>query len=586
MTKIANAPNIASTTPSPSTLGNPPATLQEGDSSHTVVKGETLTSIAKQHEMPVDDLISANHQIKDPNRIWPGDQVRIPGEASSVTSSAPPVAPPAPSVAPTANDFVTLDPAAHSVPLPTPAKSLPTLTKRISETPAPVKVEQPLPPVTQTASGLSVKPGFLVPPEIDKSELGFVDAGIIEAMQFEDIPPGGSVEIKGAISADGAAVLGLHAGADVSMTIKRDAKDPNKFTLGMGAGGEGGVLANLDSTAGTAGYEAGIKGGLAGGVKVEMSIDLSKPGEAKELAGFAGHMMAAGVLPSAMSAGIGLIESLPGIKVPGEPAPFIAEHISALEVQAGTKVGGDLAGSVFGGAKGTATRLLQAGGRVDFHPNGDKTFALNGTVTDELKLAAQGGDALYGVVDVGSAKIQLGAKSSVTFDQHWTPTNIANGVQFSGGGAASAPPATVGVQLSGEVTLSLLKGQFPQLAQKLETAMIEGDSDAVKAVVQDLAATGALTFKGQATGTVSVAGDVGLKLKEVGVGAEGKLSGQVTYSAPIASGQLVLTQDGIAVKGDSDFGLFKVEGQGDVTYEQMMEAMQEINHQDLYFYAR
>ena len=45
---------------------------------HTVRKGETLWGIAWRYGVALTALIAANPQIKNPNLIYPGDQVRIP----------------------------------------------------------------------------------------------------------------------------------------------------------------------------------------------------------------------------------------------------------------------------------------------------------------------------------------------------------------------------------------------------------------------------------------------------------------------------------------------------------------------------
>lgn len=47
-------------------------------SSVTVVRGDTLTAIAARHGVSLESLIAANPQIRDPDRIWPGDRVKIP----------------------------------------------------------------------------------------------------------------------------------------------------------------------------------------------------------------------------------------------------------------------------------------------------------------------------------------------------------------------------------------------------------------------------------------------------------------------------------------------------------------------------
>ena len=48
-------------------------------SDYTVVLGDTLGSLAKTHGVKLADLIAANKQIKNPDRIYPGDIIKIPG---------------------------------------------------------------------------------------------------------------------------------------------------------------------------------------------------------------------------------------------------------------------------------------------------------------------------------------------------------------------------------------------------------------------------------------------------------------------------------------------------------------------------
>ena len=44
---------------------------------HTVVKGESLWSIANTYEVSVSELVGWNPQIKNPNLIYPGDKVKV-----------------------------------------------------------------------------------------------------------------------------------------------------------------------------------------------------------------------------------------------------------------------------------------------------------------------------------------------------------------------------------------------------------------------------------------------------------------------------------------------------------------------------
>ena len=50
----------------------------ESRQAYTVRKGDTLWGIAREHGVELTDLIAANPQIKNPNRIYPGDEVYLP----------------------------------------------------------------------------------------------------------------------------------------------------------------------------------------------------------------------------------------------------------------------------------------------------------------------------------------------------------------------------------------------------------------------------------------------------------------------------------------------------------------------------
>ena len=45
---------------------------------YTVRRGETLWGIAKSCGVELTDLIAANPQIRNPNLIYPGDEVKLP----------------------------------------------------------------------------------------------------------------------------------------------------------------------------------------------------------------------------------------------------------------------------------------------------------------------------------------------------------------------------------------------------------------------------------------------------------------------------------------------------------------------------
>lgn len=54
--------------------------------SHTVVRGDTMWTIAVKYELGLDEIKRANPQIKNPNLIYPGQVLTIPSTDTTVTS--------------------------------------------------------------------------------------------------------------------------------------------------------------------------------------------------------------------------------------------------------------------------------------------------------------------------------------------------------------------------------------------------------------------------------------------------------------------------------------------------------------------
>jgi LysM repeat protein len=75
----ANAGALASTPAHPSVGGN----------THTVARGETLTSIAKMYKVTVDDLQNANH-IEDGRKLQAGQTIIIPTSSPAASASPSP----------------------------------------------------------------------------------------------------------------------------------------------------------------------------------------------------------------------------------------------------------------------------------------------------------------------------------------------------------------------------------------------------------------------------------------------------------------------------------------------------------------
>lgn len=81
----------------------PQPTVQESGQTETVKKGDTLSGIAERHNVSTKDLLKANPQIKDPNKISPGQELKIPlagraagGTGAAATSAASSTAAPPP----------------------------------------------------------------------------------------------------------------------------------------------------------------------------------------------------------------------------------------------------------------------------------------------------------------------------------------------------------------------------------------------------------------------------------------------------------------------------------------------------------
>jgi LysM repeat protein len=81
---------IGESAPTPATAAVPAASASHSavaGNTHTVARGETLTSIAKMYKVTVDDLQKANH-IEDGRKLQAGQTVTIP-TASPAESGSP-----------------------------------------------------------------------------------------------------------------------------------------------------------------------------------------------------------------------------------------------------------------------------------------------------------------------------------------------------------------------------------------------------------------------------------------------------------------------------------------------------------------
>jgi len=85
----------------------PEDTHDRGDQVHIIVSGETLSKIAARYHIDLGQLLKANPQIKDPNKIMVGQRLRVPNAIAPAPVMTTPVV------------------AAPSVPAPAPADGAP-----------------------------------------------------------------------------------------------------------------------------------------------------------------------------------------------------------------------------------------------------------------------------------------------------------------------------------------------------------------------------------------------------------------------------------------------------------------------------
>lgn len=81
----------------PSLQPTPPAIVQKAEVKHKIVKGDTLTKIAKEKNTTVERLFDKNTQISNPDVLVIGVEITIPEPSEKLESRIPPVAPKNPS---------------------------------------------------------------------------------------------------------------------------------------------------------------------------------------------------------------------------------------------------------------------------------------------------------------------------------------------------------------------------------------------------------------------------------------------------------------------------------------------------------
>ena len=78
-------------TPQPSVASEAPVTPEPAATPGTyiIVAGDTISKIARKFDITPEDLLAANPQVKNPNKIKVGDQLTIPVPVEPSLEAAP-----------------------------------------------------------------------------------------------------------------------------------------------------------------------------------------------------------------------------------------------------------------------------------------------------------------------------------------------------------------------------------------------------------------------------------------------------------------------------------------------------------------
>ncbi len=406
--------------------------------------------------------------------------------------------------------------------------------------------------VADAARMLLSDPGAAAEKPIGNREnLTGIDKAVINAAGFDRMTPGQKTTVQVSANAELAAVLGVDVGTKVNVSVERRTDDPNKFKITLGGGGSLGVKLTGD----TAGAEANAKASLEATAGIELTVDLSKPGAATELAAFAAHTGAMagiaalpGVGPAAAAVLTG-IEELPGVNLPGEPLDFMRKHVTAIEVGAGGKLTGVLGGTLGAGVEGQIAPYLKGGGRVEFNDNGTLTVraTVAGGAEGEIKGAVGGGGA-QASIRIAGGQAEVAFERSMVVQPGNPPRMLSEGykatltLQGDAGGS--------GGQVKLEVAVDKLP---PALQERVMGKLLRGDTQGASDLLGQAMREGQLSASIGVSKLTNYSGELQLKPEEAGVGGGVTLGGQVTNEVPVANGSVTVTAKGIKLEA-SAFG--------------------------------
>lgn len=424
--------------------------------------------------------------------------------------------------------------------------------------------------VRDTVRTLLSDPGAAADKPIDRANMTGLDKAIVNAAGLDRMTPGQKTTVQVSANAELAAVLGVDVGAKVQVSIERSTDDPNKFKIAVG----GGASVAGKVTGDTAGGEANV--GLAGEgtAGFELTVDMSKPGGATELAAFAAQTGALagiaslpGVGPAAATFLAG-VQELPGVNLPGEPIDFIRNHLSAVEVGVGGKLTGILGGTLGPGVEGQLATYLKGGGRVEFNDNGTLTVkaTVAGGVEGEVKGAVGGGGA-QAAIRLAGGQAEVAFERSLTLQPGRPPKVLSEGYKATI--TLAGDVATQGGQVKLEVSVDQLP---PAIQERVMGALLRGDTQRASALIGEAVDQGQVKASIAAASVTNVSGELQLKPMELGVGGGVTLGGQLTNEVPVAAGSVTLTRNGVKLEASA----FGYPAGTELTWQQVRELTKRI----------
>lgn len=315
------------------------------------------------------------------------------------------------------------------------------------------------------------------PPPINRENLSTTDKFIIDTLGLDNIKPGEKLSFAagGLAKIGGFGSLGLGANAKVS--VERDKTDPNKFNFVVELEPKGKAGADVKALG------EGGEGKLSGSAKATITLqsDFSKKGEATNFAFFAAQTGLSALIPP-IAPSLLLLESIPGVNLPGEPVDYVRSHIKSLELSTGVSADVTAQAVALVGADASVGAKLAYGGKVDFNDSGTYTVTGNIGVSGKAE-----GNVLAGVPGVAisvpgiSGEATLSLERVLEIGKDGKTISDDKKIKLSTRGQI----ASRGVEYEFSTTLKELESQVPaEVGNRLKEAVSKGDSAKVAEILQ------------------------------------------------------------------------------------------------------